>query len=142
MTRNNLQWQTDANGLLIVEYPDLVVVHDEATGRASNGGIAVLLDLGFEVVPSGLAVSAKPSGAELRLSEAGAEFVLRLSDGSATRDSLTTEHPEWTNAVRELGYAPVLVSLGGGLLPGATTERLARHADAGDLLGGLVRVVP
>lgn len=139
MTTDNFAWQTDENGLLIVEYADTVAVFDDANGTASDGGAAVLREIGFETVGPGLTIQAAPAGAALELvRDDTAVLVLRLPDGRASRDEFRHDHPEWAAVVRALGFAPIVVSFGGGLLPDATTDRVRRHAQAGDLLAGTV----
>lgn len=139
MTADGFAWQTDDNGLLIVEYEHAAPVFDDVNGTASNGGVAALRQLGFEPVGSDLTIATAPAGTSLELvSDDEAVLVLRLPDGRVFRDAFRHDHPEWTVAVRSLGFAPTVVSFGGGLLPEATTERIQRHARAGDLLGGSV----
>lgn len=139
MAADNFTWQTDATGLLIVEYSDLVAVFDDANGMSSDGGAGFLRDLGFETVGPDLSIRAAPAGAVLELvRDDRAVLVLRLPDGRACRDAFRHDHREWAATVRSLGFAPTVVSTGGGLLPDATTDRIRRHAQVGDFLGGAV----
>ncbi len=138
MPADTLTWQTDANGLLILEFAAVVAVYDDSTGSASDGGVERFRGLGFEPVPSDLGVTAHVSGGTLTVSAQIATRIWQGADGTRWTDTIRHRHPEWAASARRNGFAPVLISFGAALLPDATDDRIRRHAQAGDLLGGLV----
>lgn len=79
-------------------------------------------------------------GASLVVTDDDATLVLTLPTGPSSADRFPHGHPVWGAAARRLGHAAVVVSFGLGVLPGATADRLRRHAGAGGLLGALVPV--
>ena len=140
MARNTFAWQTDDNGLLVVEYEDVVAAFDDVEGSSVDVGAEAPRAMGFADVAGDLNLGWWAPGASLAVAADETTLVLRLSPGASSVDRVPHMHPRWAAAVRRLGYAPVVVSFGSGVLPDASTERLRRHAEAGVLLGALVGV--
>lgn len=51
MGRNSFEWQTDDNGLLIVEYADVVAAFDDSDGSSVDVGAGTLRALGSPTCP-------------------------------------------------------------------------------------------
>lgn len=143
MAFDDFRYQTSNDGLIVIEFPSAIVA-EGSDGQTGQLGPAFCEEYGFRPMKSGQPVENMIAADRIRIvtSDDSAAVTIEHPGRSHAPWVLNIAHadPEWAQSALEDGATPMILSIGGALLPGLNDVRLDREIAAEAVWGGIVVV--